>query len=182
MTEASKNVGGNFLEKYCPSVSSETSERPLETTKQAKRISHFAYLKVPFLKNGPYPASFPLFPSLSHSNKSYSLNLNNISKRKKHRWGTWESNLGPQEGRRNHGAMAAVLTLLIFKYPFWKWAFSGLYSFVFVFSKANCKHVMYKILPMTGMNCWPRVTESTALSTKPPPLPIQKYPFPALLL
>ena len=112
------NVGGNFLEKYCPSVSSETSERPLETTKQAKRISHFAYLKVPFLKNGPYPASFPLFPSLSHSNKSYSLNLNNISKRKKHRWGTWESNLGPQEGRRNHGAMAAVLTLLIFKYPF----------------------------------------------------------------
>ena len=54
-----------------------------------------------FKKNGPIPPSFCLFSSFSH----YSFN-----NWKKHRWCAWDSNPGPQGGRRrrNHGAMAAT--------------------------------------------------------------------------
>ena len=55
-----------------------------------------------FLKNGPIPASFCLFLLFSH----YNFNTN----WKKHRWCAWETNLGPQDGRRrqNHGTLAAT--------------------------------------------------------------------------
>ena len=54
------------------------------------------------LKNGPIPASFCLFSFISH----YNFNTN----WKKRRWCAWDSNMGPQDGRRwqNHGAMAAT--------------------------------------------------------------------------
>ena len=55
------------------------------------------------LKYGPIPASFCLFSFFSYSNN----NFNNINWRK-HRWCAWVSNPGPQDGRRNHGAMAAA--------------------------------------------------------------------------
>ena len=56
-----------------------------------------------FKKNGPIPASFCLFSSFSH------YNFNNTNW-KKHSWCAWDSNPGPQDGRRrrNHGAMAAT--------------------------------------------------------------------------
>ena len=55
------------------------------------------------LKNGPILASFCLFSSFSN------YNFNNTNW-KKHRWCAWDSNPGPQDGRRrrNHGAMAAT--------------------------------------------------------------------------
>ena len=64
-------------------------------------VSLFALV---FLKNGPIPASFCLFSSFSH------YNFNNTNW-KKHRWCAWDSNPGPQNGRRrrNHGAIAATL-------------------------------------------------------------------------
>ena len=43
------------------------------------------------LKNGPIPASFCLFSSISRHN----FNTN----RKKRRWCAWDSNPGPQDGR-----------------------------------------------------------------------------------
>ena len=60
-----------------------------------------------FFKYGPIPASFSLFSSFSHQNS--------ITNWKKHRWCAWDSNLGPQDGRRrqNHGAMAASPKLWI---------------------------------------------------------------------
>ena len=56
-----------------------------------------------FKKNGPIPASFCLFLSFSR----YNFNNSNWKKR---RWCAWDSNPGPQDGRRrqNHGAMAAT--------------------------------------------------------------------------
>ena len=56
-------------------------------------------------KNGPIPASFCLFSLFSRNNF---INTN----WKKRRWSAWESNPGPQNGRRrrNHGAMAATRT------------------------------------------------------------------------
>ena len=55
------------------------------------------------LKSGPIPASFCLFSFFS----CYNFNTN----WKKHRWCAWDSNPGPQDGRRrrNHRAMAATL-------------------------------------------------------------------------
>ena len=54
-------------------------------------------------KYGPIPASLCLFLLFSR------YNFNNTNW-KKHRWCAWDSNLGPQDGRRrqNHGAMAAT--------------------------------------------------------------------------
>ena len=56
-------------------------------------------------KNGPFPASFCVFSSFSR----YNFNTN----WKKRRWCAWNSNPGPQDGRRrqNHGAMADTLSL-----------------------------------------------------------------------
>ena len=67
-------------------------------------FQHLPIDKLPvsiFFKNGPIPASFCLFWIFS-----YNFNTN----WKKHRWCAWDSNLGPQDGRRrrNHGAMAAT--------------------------------------------------------------------------
>ena len=55
--------------------------------------------------NGPIPASFCLFLFFFH----YNFNTN----WKKCRWFAWDSNPGPQDGRRrwNHGAMAATSSL-----------------------------------------------------------------------
>ena len=56
--------------------------------------------------NGPIPASFCLFSLFSR------YNFNNWKKR---RWSAWDSNPGPQDGRRrwNHGAMAATGSFLL---------------------------------------------------------------------
>ena len=61
-----------------------------------------------FFKNGPVPASFCLFLIFSR------YNFNNTNW-KKCRWCAWDSNPGPQDGRRrwNHGAMAATSKLFI---------------------------------------------------------------------
>ena len=69
-------------------------------------------IKLPFFfsKNGPIPASFCLFSFFS----CYNFNTN----WKKHRLCAWDSNPGPQDGRRrqNHGVMAAT-----HKLPFLLW-------------------------------------------------------------
>ena len=56
-----------------------------------------------FYKNWPIPASFCLFSFFS----CYNFNTN----WKKCRWCAWDSNLGPQDGRRrwNHWAMELIL-------------------------------------------------------------------------
>ena len=53
---------------------------------------------------------FRLFSSFSNCDNNYSFNFNNINWRK-HKWFAWDSNQGPQDGRRrwNHGAMSAAL-------------------------------------------------------------------------
>ena len=59
-----------------------------------------------FLKKyGPIPASFLFIFVLFTSQINYKL--------KKRRWSAWDSNLGPQDGRRrlNHGAMVATLSM-----------------------------------------------------------------------
>ena len=58
-----------------------------------------------FLKHGPIAASFCLFSFFSHYNFNTYWN--------KHRWCAWDSNPGPQDGRRrlNHRAMAATLVI-----------------------------------------------------------------------
>ena len=58
-----------------------------------------------FLKNGPILASFCLFTSFSH------YNFNNW---KKHSWWAWDSNPGPQDGRRrrNHGTLLCFCCII----------------------------------------------------------------------
>ena len=65
-----------------------------------------------FKKNGPIPASFCPFSLFSR------YNFNNTN-RKKLRWCAWDSNPGPQDGRRrqNHGVMAATQSLISFLTP-----------------------------------------------------------------
>ena len=65
-----------------------------------------------FKKNGPIPASFCPFSLFSQ------YNFNNTN-RKKLRWCAWDSNPGPQDGRRrqNHGVMAATQSLISFLTP-----------------------------------------------------------------
>ena len=72
--------------------------------KQIGRTRRQSYLQL--LKYRPIPASFCLFSFFSNSND----NLNNTNW-KKRRWCAWDSNPGPQDGRRrwNHWAMAAQL-------------------------------------------------------------------------
>ena len=67
--------------------------------------SAFSYF---FFYYGPLPASFCLFSFFSRYNFNW----------KKHRWCAWDSNPGPQDGRRrrNHGAMAATPTHLMHKF------------------------------------------------------------------
>ena len=58
---------------------------------------------ISFIKNGPIPASFLfIFVLFSLQFQKYKL--------KKHRYCAWDSNPGPQDGRRrrSHGAMAAT--------------------------------------------------------------------------
>ena len=57
--------------------------------------------KIVFLKKEPIPATFCLFSSFSH----YNLNNKNWKKR---RWRAWDSNSGPQNGRRRHNRRAIV--------------------------------------------------------------------------
>ena len=59
-----------------------------------------------FFKYGPIPASFSFIFVLFTSQINY--------KMKKHRWSAWDSNQGPQDGRRrrNHGAMALTQNLI----------------------------------------------------------------------
>ena len=66
----------------------------------------------PLIKNGPIPASFCLFSLFSQ------YNFNNTNW-KKHRWCAWDSNSGPQDGRRrwSHGAMAATHFLPLLFFP-----------------------------------------------------------------
>ena len=65
------------------------------------RCAQIGFEKV-FFKYGPIPASFSFSFFLFTSQINYKL--------KKRRWSSWDSNQGPQDGRRrrNHGAMAAT--------------------------------------------------------------------------
>ena len=71
------------------------------------RSSCWATVQLTVFSKGPILASFCLFSFFSH----YNFNTN----WKKHRWCAWDSNPGPQDGRRrrNHGAMAATVKLTV---------------------------------------------------------------------
>ena len=72
----------------------------LQIPQASKQFSKFFFKK--WANPGPF---YVLFSFFSH----YNLNTN----LKKRRWCAWDSNLGPQDGRRrqNHGAMLATLAV-----------------------------------------------------------------------
>ena len=75
-----------------------------QTSQNGSILSEYQFrdLKSSLFLYGPIPASFLFIFVFSH----YNFNTNWL----KHRWCAWDSNLGPQDGRRrrNHGAMAAT--------------------------------------------------------------------------
>ena len=81
--------------------------RTLEDLRQAK-VGHMktcpCYMALKCFLNGPIPTPFCLFSSVSLYNS-------NDTKWKKRRWCAWDSNPGPQDGRRrqNHRAVAKKL-------------------------------------------------------------------------
>ena len=83
-----------------------------------------------FKKNWPNPASFCLFLFFSHD--KFSTN----TKWQKHRWRTWDSNPGQQDGRRRriHWAMAIIVLLL---FPTAGWSSHNFCPF-YLYKVATC--------------------------------------------
>ena len=120
--------------------------------------------------------SWPLFVLFLFSS-CYNFNTN----WKKHRWCAWDSNPGPQDGRRrqNHGAMAAtseqifesnpdVIQICNPVYVFLILDVTGLFFFIFVFSLQLIEN---KICWGLDSKCRSLVSKVTILPTAPQPLP-----------
>ena len=92
--------------------SSSSSSSRDESTSRFELKNDDTAIDIFFKKYGPIPASFSFIFVLFTSQINYKL--------KKRRWSAWDSNPGPQDGRRwrNHGAMAATsFYIRIFLWP-----------------------------------------------------------------